>query len=90
MRYTAVKVIDAPGGKPVRTKVAVAFWRLLPRRFSAVVSLPVEVLTPLIANDMYPRAAPWVVLIPAVTETSTHPDAGTVTVTAGPGVVKLV
>jgi hypothetical protein len=83
--YTEVKVV-VPGVKPLRTKDAVAFWKALPKRFNAVESLPVAVFAPLMANDMYPAPPPVLVSMPAVTETSTIPDAGTVTVTAGPGV----
>jgi hypothetical protein len=83
--YTEVKVV-VPGVKPLRTKDALAFWKALPNRFNAVESLPVEVFAPLIANDMYPAPPPVLHSMPAVTATSTIPDAGTFTVTAGPGV----
>src|SRR5262245_37264091 len=88
--YLAVKVV-LPGVKPVRTNDALAFWKSLPMRFSAV-ELSTgggTLLAPVMANDMYPLP-PAPVRMPAVTVTSTSPDAGTFTVTAGPGDAKSV
>jgi hypothetical protein len=86
--YFPVKVV-LPGVKPVRRNVALAFTNWLPCRFSAKVSLAADVLAPLTANPIYP-ALPLLLSMPAVTETSTMPDVGTTTVTAGPTVVKSV
>ena len=43
---------------------------------------------PVPANDMEQDTAPELPVMPLVTDTSTLPEAGTVSVTAGPGVVK--
>src|SRR6476469_3086111 len=70
-----VKVV-IPGFKPVRTNVALAFWKSLPMRFRAV-ELSARggtVLAPVMANDMYPLPPPVLVEMPAVTVTSTLPD----------------
>jgi hypothetical protein len=91
VRYFAVKVV-LPEVSPVRTNVALAFWKSLPMRFSAVeLSIGGATLfAPLIANDMYPLPPPVLVSMPAVTAMSTLPDAGTTTVIAGPTVPRSV
>jgi hypothetical protein len=89
--YIAVKVV-LPALKPLRTNDALAFWKSLPTWFSAVESSvgAATVLAPLIVNDMNPLPLLLLVSMPAVTEMSTRPDAGTAKVTAGPTVAKLV
>jgi hypothetical protein len=89
--YTAVKVV-LPAFKPLRTNDALAFWKSLPTWFSAVESSvgAATVLAPLITNDMNPLPLLLLVVMPAVTEMRTRPDAGTTSVTAGPTVATLV
>ena len=70
----------------MRTDEALARWNALPPRAAAFASAAVAcVLAPLMANDV---KQDWPLLlsdIPAVISTSTLPEAGTVKVTAGPG-----
>jgi hypothetical protein len=45
-------------------------------------------LAPVLANDMTQDTAPELPVMPLVTDTSTLPEAGIVSVTAGPGVFR--
>jgi hypothetical protein len=85
--YLAVKVL-LPGVNPVITLVALARTRLLHATASARVSEAATVVAPLTAYDMRASAPPTLPKAPAVTITSAFPEAGIVTVTEGPGVVR--
>jgi hypothetical protein len=86
--YCAVNVV-LPGVKPVSRNVALDFTNWFPCWFSANVSLAADAFAPLTTNPIYP-ALPLLLTMPAVTEISTMPEAGTTTVIAGPTVAKSV
>jgi hypothetical protein len=79
--YSAVKVL-VPGATPVRTAAAVARCNADPARITAFVS---EAPTLVAENDIRQDVEFELPIIWAVTCTSTLPEAGTVTVAAGPG-----
>ena len=80
-RYSAVKVLLTPGVRPVSTAVAVARCMAAPARITAVAS---EAVTPVAAKDIKQDVELALPCIWDVTETSTTPVAGTVTVAEGP------
>jgi hypothetical protein len=85
-RYSAVKVSLTPGVKPLRIAVAVARCSADPARISAVASeAAVRTRAPADTNDIKQDVELELPCIWDVTETSTTPEAGTVTVTKGPG-----
>ena len=85
--YFPVKVV-LPGLSPVRTDVALARCKVPAARVTALASTAVKVLAPVPAKDMKQDTAPELPVMPLVTDTSTLPEAGIVSVTAGPTVVK--
>jgi len=85
--YFPVKVV-LPGLKPARTDDALARCNVPEARVTALASTAVTLLAPVAANDMKQDTAPELPVIPLVTDTSTLPDAGIVSVTAGPAVVR--
>jgi len=87
-RYFAVNMSDPFAVRPVTMNDAVAACRLLPPRINAFPSEAALVSVPVIAKPMKSEPPPVVFAVPAETDTSTLPDAGIVTVTAGPTVAR--
>jgi hypothetical protein len=85
--YCAVNVV-LPGVRPLRTDVADARCTADPARMTAFASKAAAVFAPLMAYDIRHEVAAALPVMALVTPTSTLPDAGTVTVTDGPGVVR--
>ena len=85
--YFAVNVA-LPGVSPVRTDDALARCKVPAERVTALASVAAKMLAPEPANDMKQDTAPELPIMPLVTDTSTLPEAGIVSVTAGPTVVK--
>lgn len=85
--YFPVKVV-LPGLSPLRTDDALARCNVPEARVTALASAAATLLAPVAANDMKQDTAPELPVIPLVTDTSTLPDAGIVSVTAGPAVVR--
>ena len=85
--YIAVNVVLPAFGR-VRTDVALARCKVPAERVTALASAAAKVLAPVPANDMTQDTAPELPVMPLVTDTSTLPEAGIVSVTAGPGVFR--
>jgi|SRR5690349_7225066 len=85
--YFAVKVV-LPGVRPLRTDEALARCNVPDASVTALASTAAAVLAPDEANETKHETAPELPVMPLVTETSTLPEAGTVSVTAGPPVVR--
>jgi len=85
--YLPVNVV-LPGVSPVRTDDALARCKVPEARVTALASTAVMLLAPAPANDMKQDTAPELPVMPLVTDTSTLPEAGTASVTAGPTVVR--
>ena len=85
--YLPVNVV-LPGVSPVRTDDALARCKVPEARVTALASTAVMLLAPAPANDMKQDTAPELPVMPLVTDISTLPEAGIVSVTAGPTVVK--
>jgi hypothetical protein len=83
--YFPVKVV-LPGARELSTDDALARCRVAPERITAFGSAAAAVLAPLAANDMKQEDEAALPAAPVVTETRTLPEAGTVTVAAGPTV----
>ena len=90
--YTAVKVVlpELSGVAEPRTDDALARCREDPPRTVAFASEPENVFAPLAENDMKHDVELELPMAADVTVTRTLPEAGTVRVTAGPAVVRLV
>jgi hypothetical protein len=74
---------------PPRTDVAEARCRACPARITAFASEAATVFPPLAAKDIRHEVEALFPVVAVVTETSTLPEAGTITVTEGPTVVRL-
>lgn len=85
--YFPVKVV-LPGLSPLRTDAALARCKVPEARVTALASTAATLLAPVAANAMKQDTAPELPVMPLVTDTSTLPEAGTVSVTAGPTVVR--
>lgn len=85
--YFAVKVV-LPGVSPLTTAEALARCNVPDERVTAFASLATAPLAPDDANDTKHETAPELPVMPLVTETSTRPEGGIVSVTAGPVVVR--
>ena len=85
--YIAVNVV-LPALSEVRTDVALDRCKVPAERVTELASVAAKMFAPVPANDMEQDTAPELPVMPLVTDTSTLPEAGTVSVTAGPGVVK--
>ena len=85
--YIAVNVV-LPAVSELRTDVALDRCKVPEERVTALASVAAKVLAPEAANDMKQDTAPELPVMPLVTDTSTLPEAGIVTVTAGPGVAR--
>lgn len=85
--YFAVNVV-LPGASPLRTDVADARCNAAPARMTAFASAAATVFAPVAAYDIRHDVELALPNTSVVTETSTLPEAGTVTVAAGPTVVK--
>ena len=85
--YLPVNVV-LPGVRELSTDEALARCRVDPERITAFASAAATVLAPVAANDMKHETEAEVPAAPVVTETRTLPEAGTVTVTAGPTVAR--
>ena len=85
--YFPVKVV-LPGLSPLRTADALARCKVPEARVTALASTAAIVLAPVPANDMKQDTEPELPVMPLVTDTSTLPEAGIVSVTAGPTVVR--
>ena len=83
--YCAVKVVTSGRVSPLTTNDALSWFKLLPWWITAFASEAATVFAPLMANPMWHSLAPASPNMPVVTDTSTLPEAGTVKVTAGPG-----
>lgn len=85
--YFPVKVV-LPEIRPVRTDDALARCKVPEARVTALASTAVKLLAPVLAKDMKQDTAPELPVMPLVTDTSTLPEVGVVSVTVGPTVVK--
>jgi hypothetical protein len=85
--YIALNVVLPAFGK-VRTDVALDRCKVPAERVTALASVAANVLAPEAANDMKQDTAPELPVMPLVTDTSTLPEAGIVSVTTGPAVVR--
>ena len=85
--YIAVNVV-LPAVSELRTDVALDRCKVPDERVTAFASVAVKALAPEAANDMEQDTAPELPVMPLVTDTSTLPEAGTVSVTRGPAVVR--
>jgi hypothetical protein len=86
--YCAVKVVLPALGR-VRTNDALSWFKSLPWWINAFRSVAATVFAPLAANPMWQSLEAASPNMPAVTDTSTFFEAGTVTVTKGPGLAGL-
>lgn len=85
--YFVVNVV-LPGVRPLRTAEALALCNVPDDRVTAFASTALTLLAPDEANETKQETAPELPVMPLVTETSTRPEGGTVSVTAGPVVVR--
>jgi hypothetical protein len=85
--YIAVNVV-LPAVSELRTDVALDRCKVPEERVTALASVAAKVLAPEAANDMKQDTAPELPVMPLVTDTSTLPEAGTVSVARGPAVVR--
>ena len=85
--YIAVNVVLPAFGK-VRTDDALDRCKVPAERVTALASVATKVLAPEAANDMEQDTEPELPIMPLVTDTSTLPEAGIVSVTAGPAVFR--
>jgi hypothetical protein len=83
--YLAVKVV-LPGVRPLSTADALARCSTPDERVTALASEAATLLAPAPANDTKQDTAPELPVMPLVTERRTRPEAGIVSVTAGPTV----
>ena len=83
--YIAVSVV-LPGVSPLRTDDALARCKVPAARVTALASMAGKMFAPVPANDMKQDTAPELPIMPLVADTSTLPEAGTTSVTTGPGV----
>ena len=85
--YVPVKVV-LPGVSPLRTEDALARCKVPEARVTEFASAAARLLAPEVAKDMKQDTEPELPVMPLVTETSTLPEAGTVSVAAGPTVAR--
>ena len=87
VRYIAVNVVS-PGVSPLSTELAEARCTDCPARTTAFASEAANVFAPVAANDTRHEVEFALPIIALVTDTSTLPEVGTLTVAEGPGVVR--
>ena len=85
--YLPVNVV-LPGLSPLMTDDALARCKVPEARVTELASTAVMALAPVPAKDMKQDTAPELPVMPLVTDSSTLPEAGTVSVTAGPTEVR--